>query len=291
MPTFQRNGQWCYRVVVRLHSGEKKRISGTAAPLNTKAAAAAAEKAHVERTLNPPAPVVEKVSFTKFARDWFDAYPAAADNRRSTILVTKMHVERHLIPALEGKTLDQIDAKTIVEVFARLRETKTSKPVTRGSGKGEEPIDHEDRPTLSQATVRNIGQTLHKILVCAHEWGKLPQGLPAWPKRKVVSSSLDFYTAEESVRLLEAAGEDLALLMFALRTGARAGEQLALEWGDIDFVNHKVHLTRNLHRGHEGPTKTGRGRTRSRTSYALKGTFEGPRCSARLTGIPSSYGT
>jgi integrase len=275
MSTFQRNGQWGYRVVVRLPNGEKTRISGTAAPLNTKAAATAAEKAHVERLLNPPAAPVERLLFSQFAKDWLKSYPASVDNRPSTVAVATMHVEKHLVPALDGKALSDINAQGIVEVFARLRTTKTSKPVTRGEGPAEASED-EERPTLSPATVRNIGQTLHKILVCAYQWGKLPQGIPVWPKRKVEAQPFDFYTAEESSRLLEAAGEDRALLMFALRTGARAGEQLALEWGDIDFVSHKVHLTRNLHRGIEGPTKTGRGRTLP-LSPALEDALRGER--------------
>jgi integrase len=257
MPIYQRNGQWSYRVVVGLPSGKTQRISGTPT-LNTKKAAQDAEKAHIERLLNPPAPVVEKIHFSVFAREWLASYPASVDNRRSTMDAAKMHVERHLIPLLGEKSLPEIDAQTVVSVFARLRDTKTVKPVTRGES--EDSAD-EDRPTLAAATVRNIGQTLHKILVCAHQWGKLPQGLPVWPKRKIVTQPFDFYTTEESGLLLTAAGEDLGLLLFALRTGARAGEQLALEWGDLDFVGHKVHISRNLHRGFEGPTKTGRGRT------------------------------
>lgn len=48
------------------------------------------------------------------------------------------------------------------------------------------------------------------------------------------------------------------LILFALRTGARASEQLALRWGDIDWHGHKVVFQRSSIRGVEGPTKSGR---------------------------------
>ena len=43
--------------------------------------------------------------------------------------------------------------------------------------------------------------------------------------------------------------------MFAVHTGARAGEQLALSWADIDWHNHLVVFRRSSTRGIVGPTK------------------------------------
>lgn len=48
--------------------------------------------------------------------------------------------------------------------------------------------------------------------------------------------------------------------MFAVHTGARAGEQLAIEWGDLDWNNRKVVLRRSRSKGVLGPTKSGRER-------------------------------
>jgi integrase len=48
--------------------------------------------------------------------------------------------------------------------------------------------------------------------------------------------------------------------MFALHTGARAGEQLAIEWGDVDFASRKVIFRRARSRKLTGPTKSGRER-------------------------------
>jgi integrase len=49
-------------------------------------------------------------------------------------------------------------------------------------------------------------------------------------------------------------------LMFALRTGARAGEQLALRWGDIDWQKRMVVFRRSSTQGNVGPTKSGKER-------------------------------
>jgi len=72
----------------------------------------------------------------------------------------------------------------------------------------------------------------------------------------------DFLSPAESTQLLAAERdpEKRTFLLFALRTGARAGEQLALEWGDIDFANKQVALRRSMALGQVVPTKSGRER-------------------------------
>jgi len=262
MPATIRNDHWHYRVVVQLKDGTKQRISGKPA-LNTKAAALEAEKAHIQRLLNPPQPApIPPEAFSVFAAEWLKTYPAAVGNRPSTIRASTLHVTQHLIPLLGDTLLSAIDAKTIMSVFAKLRETEVASrsATAENDDDGEE---EEKRACLAASTIKNITQTLHKILVCAHQWGKLPQGLPVWPKLKVETAPFDFYTSNESQLLLAACDaypEDRALILFALRTGVRAGEQAALEWGDVDFANHQIRITRSIHQGNEGPTKSGRGR-------------------------------
>ena len=55
MPVTRRKdtGKWVYRTVVMLPSGMSERIFGTPA-INTKQAAVEAERAHIERLLQPP---------------------------------------------------------------------------------------------------------------------------------------------------------------------------------------------------------------------------------------------
>lgn len=259
MSTYQQNGFWYYRVTVKFPDGRRERVFGKPT-LNTKRAAIDAEKAHAERLLNPPPP--EAPRFADFAADWIKTYPASAGVRQSTIDGYRQHLEDHLLPLLGDKLLSEIDAQEIVSTFAALAAKKVQIPVRHGTAS--DAALEKERPALSPLTVRNVGTTLHKILVSAYEWGKI-EAVPPFPKRKHVDLTFDFYVAEEAKKLLDAANEnDYLLLLFALRTGARAGEQLALEWGDVDFVNHKVWIKRSRRKNSQGvietATKTGRGR-------------------------------
>jgi integrase len=112
---------------------------------------------------------------------------------------------------------------------------------------------------LSPKSRKNVRATLRRILASAVEWGYL-DALPTLPKIKVPDAPWDFFTGTESARLLAAARnpEERLLFMFALHTGARAGEQLAVEWGDVDFRSNLVVLRRSSTRGVVGHTKSGR---------------------------------
>jgi integrase len=259
MSTYQQNGFWYYRVTLRHKDGRRERVFGKPS-LNSKKAAQDAEKAHVERLLNPPPPPAE--SFAAFAAEWLRIYPASAGVRQSTIDGYRQHLEDHLLPFLGEKVLTEISAQVVVSLFAHLAEKKVQVPVRHGEA-SDETLE-KARPALSPLTIRNIGMTFHKILASAFEWGKIA-AVPPFPKRKHVELPFDFYTADEAGLLLKnSREEDYPILLFALRTGARAGEQLALEWDDVDFANHQVLLCRSRRKNSvevaETTTKTGRGR-------------------------------
>src|SRR5450432_448324 len=95
----------------------------------------------------------------------------------------------------------------------------------------------------------------------AAEGGYL-DAVPPLPKVKVPESRWDFLTPEESAQVLSVTKDpdNLVLLLFALHTGARAGEQIAIEWGDVDWRSRKVIFRRSSTRGLVGPTKSGRER-------------------------------
>jgi hypothetical protein len=54
-----REGRWRYRKIVKLPDGQQIRISGTPT-LNTKLAAEAAERDHINRVVSPPAAIEDK---------------------------------------------------------------------------------------------------------------------------------------------------------------------------------------------------------------------------------------
>jgi integrase len=180
-----------------------------------------------------PAPTL-----ARFVEDrWWGAYPESAGNRPTTIKDKRWALDRHILPELGERRLDQIGAEAIERLAASLY-----------------------RKGLCPKVVKNLCSVLRRVLTSAVEWGAL-EALPRFPRIKVPEQDFDFFEPEESERLLAGANEDdRLLLMFALKTGARAGEQIAVEWGDIDWTRHEVAFRRSRPSTTHvtGATKTGR---------------------------------
>jgi integrase len=133
-------------------------------------------------------------------------------------------------------SLDEIDRKAMEKFIAKTFEKTVGKTKDKRTSRN----GYLDKPrTLSPKRVKNIMGTLHTILNSAYEWGTLA-ALPRFPVIKCPQPSFDFYDATEAALLVASAREDeRVILLFALHTGARAGEQLAVEWTDIDTRAHK----------------------------------------------------
>jgi integrase len=245
-----REGRWRYQKVVRLPDGRKVRVCGTPT-LNTKLEAEREEREHIRRVIEGKE-AKEVPTLTKFVEGpggWLETYPIAIGNRPSSIREKEVHWRFHIKPALGHKRLDEIKREALDAFFAKVRQS-----ARRGRNK-------QDGRTLSSKSVKNVRTTLRRILMSAVEWEILDR-MPMLPKVKVSDSPWDFLTKEETAILLDVVPdpERRTLLLFAIRTGARAGEEIALEWGDLDFANGFVKFSRSSTRGQVGPTKTGRER-------------------------------
>ena len=232
------SGKWFYRVTFRHPNGSSERISGTPM-LNTKAAAEDAERAHIDRLLHP-APVVlpPAPSFAAFVAEWLGAYPAAAGSKPSTVKNYEYHLNMHLLSLLGSMRLDEIGNREVSWVFSTL----SNKSICRN-------------------TIHNVGMTLHGILTSAKEWG-LILSVPTFPKTKAPMVDFDFYSVEEAARLLvPLVGDEKALVLFALRTGARQGEQIALRWEDVDFTRGVIRIRRSYKDGVTSAPKNGKERS------------------------------
>jgi len=195
--------------------------------------------------------------FDKFVDEqWMGTYPDSVGNRPSTIKEKELHIRLYLKPALGKLNLDEIRGEVLDRLFVGLRKPR---PTRKQRQEGDE--DEESRRVLSPKTIKNVRATLRRILASAVEWGVIDK-VPALPRVKVVDKGWDFLTQEESKTLIAAGRDDeeRALFMFALHTGARAGEQLALRWGDIDWNKREVVFRRSASGGKVGPTKSGRER-------------------------------
>jgi integrase len=72
---------------------------------------------------------------------------------------------------------------------------------------------------------------------------------------------MDVFTPDEIRRLLGAQDEPLrTLLLTAVLTGMRQGELFGLQWEDIDFARHVIHVRRSLWHGTLGAPKSRRSR-------------------------------
>lgn len=222
----------------------------------------------MQRVLNPVKEQKPSITFGEFLVDhWLPTYPLAAGNRATTVREKQQHVKHHLVPHVGEVPLHELKGRALDRLFAQLAE------------KG-----------LSEKSRKNIRATLRKALVSAVEWEMLA-ALPALPRVRVPERHFDFLTPEEAARVVEAARSPEARLwiLFALRTGARAGERLALRWGDIDWNSNKLVVQRSAIRGVEGPTKKRARPARAHVPGAGFGPEGSPASTRPLGVLPSRW--
>lgn len=240
MPAYRdrRGGGWRYRKRIRLPDGSRPRIEGTPS-LNTKLAAEAAERAHIERLLRGgPPEQKEAPRFEEFATDFMSSY-AKANNKPSEQTSKAGILKKHLFPIFGGRYLDSITAQDVEHLKARLLDGG-----------------------LSRKRVNNILNVLSKILRYAEELEVISK-IPRIKALKVAPQKFDFLTFEEFERLVSASASEpdwQAAVLVAGEAGLRLGEVLALEWGDIDLKVGTLTVMRTDWRGHVGAPKGGKAR-------------------------------
>jgi len=183
-------------------------------------------------------------------------------------------LRRYILEPLGSKRLDNLKALDIQKAYADIQ--------ARG---------------LSARVVRHTHSALHNALKQAVKWGLLsrnPSELVELPK--VPHKERQVLSPDEAINFIEAAAEmpHGLLFEFALITGMRPEEYLALQWSDIDFERGTATVQRALIR-HKGEwsfqeTKTARSRrTVSLPSQLLQKLFDHKRRQAeeRLKAGPS----
>ena len=233
-------GRWTVRIYIRQQNGKTRRIQRTSAKWTRRQAEKwerDTRQAVADGTFDQPETKEESSDLTLqdfVEARWLPTYPEAAGNRPKTILARKWAL-KHILPELGADQIAQIGAERIDLLLATLR-----------------------RKGLSPKSVKDIVCTLRRVLASAQEWGLL-DALPRFPKLRVPAPSFDHLSVEESRAVINAAAdqEERAILLFALHTGARSGEQVALQWGDLDWRRREVIIRRNRPAGQDvvGPTK------------------------------------
>lgn len=144
------------------------------------------------------------------------------------------------------------------------------------------PKDIEDykmvrlKDDIKAATINRDLALVRSMLNRAKEWGRLVRPNPCANMRKLRENNerLRFLSEDEIARLYcECRGELLAFVTFAVNTGCRRGEILALSWSDIDIQLSQIYIR---------DSKSGRGRvipmneTVKRLILSLKKTLGSP---------------
>ena len=244
MPAFKRRNRWHYRVRVTLPDGRAVRVCGHPA-IDTKKAAEDAERAHVDRVLNPPKVARErrKMSdvFDRFLTDYVDGA-----NNKASELAGKRSAMRHLRPAFDDLYLDEVSDERIADFAAKLARTTALGRKNKLSGKSR----------------KNILQTLRKCLrwVVKLKWIDV---VPEIQMPRVDETEMRHLSDDELRALLTAASGEprwYAAVMLAADAGLRLGELRALRWTDYNEVTNRLVISRSRWRKLETSPKSRKSR-------------------------------
>lgn len=178
----------------------------------------------------------EEQTYESFAADYLKTY-VAVNNERSTARTKEINLNAHIVPFFAGTPLGGIGVREIEEFKAGL------------VGKG-----------LAPKTINNILSILRNSLTTAVKW-QLLESCPAFQWMDVPEPPFDFFSVEESNRVLAAAsGQDRAMICTAVKAGLRRGELLALRQEDIDLVARRIDVRQAVSRGHITTPKNGKTR-------------------------------
>lgn len=171
-------------------------------------------------------------TFKEFSDKWTTVY-VHTNNKYSEILNKESVLRAHLNPYFGLKSLDKISNLDI--------ENYKAKKLQSGQ---------------ANKSVNNHLIVLNKCLNTAQEWGVI-ENTPKIKLLKVQPQKFDFLSTEECQLLLDNCDDLLKeMVLFALKTGLRFGELIALEWSDIDFKSNLATIQKSIVRGHLGSPKS-----------------------------------
>ena len=157
----------------------------------------------------------------------------------STIRSYQSNLDCHIEPFFGARQLAEVTLASVQEFIKALL------------GKG-----------LSAKTIGNVIVILKEMFKHAVQWGYLDANPVQYVERpRGEDKEMDVFTPDEIRRLLDAQEEPLrTLLLTAVLTGMRQGELFGLQWEDIDFAKHLIHVRRSLWHGTLGTPKSRRSR-------------------------------
>jgi integrase len=226
MPAYKdhRDGRWRYRKWIISPAGKKIRVTGTP-PTDTKVAAEAAERAHIDRVMYPErhAALADKAV----------SEPKKGKTIRTHAEVFVTHYKPESTPSTKREKESALNA--LLPVFGDLAiEELTQQTIDAFSAA-------ELKRGLAKKTINNRLSVLSSLI-------KYVTGEKSKLRFKLAGKVGEIHAVdpEDLERLLEATTEDRyrAVILLAAEAGLRAGEIRGLQWGDIR--NGKVTIRRGV---------------------------------------------
>jgi integrase len=161
---------------------------------------------------------------------------------RKMLSVYRGHIKNYILNAEYGvgwRRLSQFPRRSVEEFRDRIR--------TAG---------------VTVSTTRKIIATLHSVLehAISQDWiaTNAARGVKVRGKRGEGPKKIEPPSKDEMRALIDTASDGLRLiLIFAASTGARAGEQWAARWHDVNFEEGEIKISRRVDAyGEEGPPKS-----------------------------------
>ena len=176
-------------------------------------------------------------AFAEWSREFLAVYPKAKNNKPSETQSKTTIVNRHLVPFFGTTRIDRITE-------ADVERYKAAK------------VDD-----VKPKTVNNHLTVLRRMLGVAVRWKKMSGPPPEVSMMKLPETEPEFLGFDETKALLAATdAEWRPLVLFAVRTGLRQGELLALRWEDVDLAKGHITVKRTIYRGAIGSPKGNRTR-------------------------------
>lgn len=237
MTVYKNNrGKWCIDINVLDSNGRRKRVRRTATRQTRRAAEAEEREIRASLATGTYRRARQEVNLNRM----LDDYLAASKGRlkASTHHGYRVIADTHLRPAWGNLPLEDITARRISRLAAKMLETKNPK------------------------TVNRMLTVLRQTLVLAIEWGEL-DALPRMRRLKEPKSQWRYLDRSEIALLLEQPNEDpwTPMIVVALHTGLRLGELRALNWSDIRLEVKLLEVNRAAWTDVIGVPKNGSTRT------------------------------
>ena len=228
--------------IITYYEGSGRRRWETVGPNLHEARQVLAERMSARRTGKSRVPR-DKMTVAELVKKWKENYLTVQQQlgrlKPSSVRSYQSNLDGHIAPFFGAMSLSEVRLAGVEEFIKALL----------GDG-------------LSPKTIGNVIVILKEMFKHAVQWGHLDANPVQYIERpRGEDKEMDVFTPDEIRRLLDAQEEPLrTLLLTAVLTGMRQGELFGLQWEDIDFARHIVHVRRSLWHGTLGTPKSRRSR-------------------------------